>query len=343
VGDPAVSAVVVNYRSGEHLDTCLRALLAEDDGLLARVVVVDNSPGDPSYRAAERAASADPRVTLVRAVENLGLAGGVNLALDHVETRYLAVLNPDVTVRPGWLSPLVEALDSDGEAAAACPLIVIEGSGRINSAGQQVHVTGLGFNHLLGRPPEAAGQRPHTVGGLHGAAFLIRTDTLRRLGGWDTTGFLYHEDVALSWDLLLSGHDMLVVPTSMVDHDYHLTMYPEKLHLLERNRWALLLSHLRWFRLILLVPGLVVVEVLVWGLCLLRGPRFLAAKASSYRWLARNRRPIRNWRQQVMSRPRYDESALRQMTVWSIPLGQMVGLGRERGASARVPPGGLPT
>jgi GT2 family glycosyltransferase len=341
VTSASTTAIVVNYRSGDDLATCLAALAATGDRL-ARVVVVDNASGDASWEPAEEWQGRDPRFELVHAPENLGLAGAVDLVLPSVSTPYLAVLNPDATPQTGWLEPLVGALESDDTVAIACPLILVEATGEVNSAGQHLHVTGLGFNRLLHANPSSAGTAPHAVGGFHGSAFLIRTSVLRALGGWDETGFLYHEDVALSWDVALLGLRILCVPVSRVLHDYHLTMYPEKLYLLERNRWALLLSHLTLGRLVALVPAVALTEAMVWGLALMRGRRFLAAKARSYGWVWSERDRIRAWRRRVFSRPRYDARRLRAALRWSYPVGQLGVLGGERGASSRQPPGGLP-
>ena len=341
MGDSRVTAVVVNYRSGDDLNRCLPGVLAAGVGL-TRVVVFDNDSGDESWRHVETLAESDNRVEIVLSKVNLGLAGAVNQILPTVTTDYLAVLNPDSTPLDGWLPPLVAALDSNAEAGAACPLVLVEESGEVNSAGQHVHVTGLGFNRLLHARPDDVGSDPHLVGGLHGVAFLIRTGLLRELGGWDQTGFLYHEDVALSWDLLLSGHDIVCVPTSRVLHDYHLTMYPEKLYLLERNRWALLLSHLRLGRLLLLSPALLLTEVMVWALALVRGMGFLRAKARAYGWVWGQRGAIAAWRVRVFARGSYDATRLRRATRWSYPILQLGVLGGERGQSSRQPPGGLP-
>ena len=342
VGDHNVTAIVVNYKSGEDLRACLGGLLADEE-LLARVVVFDNGSGDDSLQPAEDAGGNDGRVELVRSEENLGLAAAVNRVLPSVTTSYVAVLNPDATPQPGWLEPLVATLDNDTGVAVACPLVLMEQTGEVNSAGQHVHVTGLGFNRLLHADPEQVEQIRHEVGGLHGVAFLIRTEILNQLGGWDQTGFLYHEDVALSWDVLLGGHRIVCDPRSRVLHDYHLTMYPEKLYLLERNRWALLLSHLRYSRLLLISPVLALTELMVWGLSLVRGRGFLRAKARAYVWVWRERKAISGWRSRVFERDRYDPATLYRNTRWAYPLLQLGILGGERGESARQPPGGLQT
>ena len=112
----------------------------------------------------------------------------------------------DVQVGDDWLGPLVELLEDRPQAGVACPLIVLESDpGKINAAGQTLNKTGLGFNRWLDRPREVAGASLSLVDGLHGAAFLIRRSLLERLGGWDESGFLYFEDVELSWLLRIAA------------------------------------------------------------------------------------------------------------------------------------------
>jgi GT2 family glycosyltransferase len=242
----------------------------------------------------------------------------------------------DVRANPGWLDPLVSLLEANPDAGAACPLILLESDpGRINAAGQNLNKTGLGSNRWLGRPRTLAGEAPFEVDGLHGAAFLIRRELLERLGGWDESGFLYFEDVELSWLLRVAGSEIWCSPASTVTHDYHLSMFPQKLFLLERNRWKMLLSDLRFGTRLALSPLLALTELMMWGYCLLRGPRFLRAKARSYGWIRANRALIRERRSLVEAvRRRSDRDLLRGMR-WGYPLGQFLTLGRERGQSGR--------
>jgi len=298
--------------------------------------VVDNASSDESAAIAERMADQHDSVRLIRSPTNRGYAGAVNLALPEVRGEYLAVLNMDVVVSPGWLPPLVSFLEATPDAGVACPLILLESDpGRINAAGQNLNKTGLGFNRWLGKPRERAGEAPFEVTGLHGAAFLIRRELLERLGGWNEDGFLYFEDVELSWLLRIAGSEIWCVPGSTVVHDYHLTMFPHKLFLLERNRWKMLLADLRWRTRLAISPLLAVSELMMWGYCLLRGPKFLRAKARSYGWVRANRTQIRARREQIDSvRRRSDWEVLRGLR-WGYPLDQFLTLGRERGKSQR--------
>jgi GT2 family glycosyltransferase len=222
------------------------------------------------------------------------------------------------------------------------PLICLLDGRRVNAAGQYVHVTGLGFNRGLGESVARVGRKPFRVSGIQGGAFIVRRALLRRIGGMDVSGFLYHEDVNLSWLLQIMGFDLYCVPEGVVFHDYVLSMYPDKLHLLERNRWAMLLAYVRWSSLLVLAPVLLLTECLVWTYCALRGWSFMRAKMSSYRWV------LRRWRQ-IGRRRRFAES-LRARSDWWLfghlrwmyTFGQFIILGRERGESRRQPTGGMP-
>jgi hypothetical protein len=138
------------------------------------------------------------------------------------------------------------------------------------------------------------------------------------------------------------GFDLYCVPESIVFHDYFLTMYPGKLHLLERNRLAMLLAYLHWPSVVLLSPALLITEFLLWGYCLLRGWEFMRAKMTSYRWVLTHRPQIKKRRRLAESIRVISDWRLLSGLHWIYPIDQFMTLGRERGASRRQPVGGLP-
>ena len=297
--------------------------------------MVDNASTDGSDSIAAEAAERSEAVRLIRSPTNRGYAGAVNVGLAEARGAHVAVLNMDVVVSLGWLDPLVAFLEAN-PGGVVCPLILLESDpGRINAAGQNLHVTGLGFNRWLDEPRERAGSEPFPVSGLHGAAFLIGRQLFESIGGWYEGGFLYQEDVELSWLLRLAGREIHCVPASTVSHDYHLSMFPHKLFLLERNRWSMLLADTRARTRLVLSPLFALSELMLWGYCLLRGRQFLRAKLDSYRWVSGNRERIAERRRFVETlRRRPDRLVIRGLS-WSYPVEQFVTLGRERGESKR--------
>lgn len=332
--ESTVSIVVVCFDGSATLRDCIESLLTDEDPPI-ELFVVDNASTDHSADVIRDLASEHPLLRVVLCDENLGYSGAVNRVLPDCRGRYLAVLNMDLTVEPGWLAPLIEFLDAHDEVAAVNPMLALRDSERVNALGQDVHVTGLGFNRGLGSRLDEIGLEPFSVSGIQGAAFVVRRELLVEAGGMDAAGFLYHEDVNLSWLLRMMGHSLYCVPKSVVRHDYFLSMHAEKLFLLERNRLTMLLTHLRRISLLALLPMLLLTESMLWGFALMRGPSFLSSKARSYAWLWRTRRQRASRRQDIQAlRVRGDVEVLRAMR-WRYSWRQFAVLAGERGAARR--------
>lgn len=331
---PLVSVVVVNYNGGRRTAECIKALLASGYPK-QELIVVDNHSTDESPQIIREVATCNSNIRAIWSGSNLGYAGAVNLALDSASGEYVAVMNMDVIVESEWLEPLIAFLETHPQVAAVNPLILLADSDRVNTEGLDVHITGLGFTRWLGRSLGTLDRSPVRVPGLSGAVFVIPRNLLARIGGLDTTGFLYHEDVNLSWLLQLMGFELFCVRESLVHHDYMLTMYSTKMYLLERNRWVMLIAYLRPFSLIIILPALSLTEILIWSYCILRGPSFVKAKLASYRWVYDRRHEIRERRRMAEGVRVISDWSLLKRLRWKYAWGQFAVIGGERGPSAR--------
>jgi len=146
---PLVGVVVVNYDGGELTIACLASLAASDwpaDRL--RLVLVDNASRDGVTDRVERET---PDVNVIRSSKNLGFAGGCNVGIRTLgDADYVALVNNDATVDPGWLRPLVATLEKDAALGAACPKILFAGSYREITMEVPTHRRGRGDRRLLG-------------------------------------------------------------------------------------------------------------------------------------------------------------------------------------------------
>jgi GT2 family glycosyltransferase len=106
------TVIIVNYNGAHLLPDCLHALARQrDDAPAFDTVVVDNASSDGSV---ELLAREFPWVRVIASPDNLGFAGGNNLALREVSTRYAVLLNNDAAPEPGWLRNLLAAFDGPG-------------------------------------------------------------------------------------------------------------------------------------------------------------------------------------------------------------------------------------
>jgi GT2 family glycosyltransferase len=113
---------VLNYNGGEQVVRCIDHLEGLDwPSERLEIVVVDNASSDGSDGALE----GRQRVRLIRSDRNLGFPGN-NLALRDLDgLDFVGLVNNDAFVEPGYLHPLVAALEADGDVGAACPKILL--------------------------------------------------------------------------------------------------------------------------------------------------------------------------------------------------------------------------
>src|SRR5688500_6439948 len=119
---PFVSVLVLNWNGARLLPACLQALFKTDypdDSWEA--VLVDNASTDGSH---ERAMLDFPRLKLWRNAGNWGFARGYNAAIAAAPGPYVALLNIDTQVRPGWLRALLDAAEGDPRLGAATAKLV---------------------------------------------------------------------------------------------------------------------------------------------------------------------------------------------------------------------------
>lgn len=123
---PLVSVLIVNFRSGEHLRTCLDALRGATLRDQLEIIVVDN---DPVTFDAAGFVTRYPDVCFLAQERNTTYTGGSNLAFEASTAKFLLLLNPDAAPEPQAIERAVEHLAADEGISAIAPLL-LEGDGR---------------------------------------------------------------------------------------------------------------------------------------------------------------------------------------------------------------------
>ena len=122
---PRVRVVVLNYDGGEMTLRCLDALRRLDyPADRVEVVMVDNGSIDGIV---DRVRVEYPEVRVEEPLANLGFAGGCNLGIGDPAAGsydYVALVNNDAVPEPGWLRPLLDALEADPGLGAASSKIL---------------------------------------------------------------------------------------------------------------------------------------------------------------------------------------------------------------------------
>jgi GT2 family glycosyltransferase len=225
---PEVSIIIVSYRCKDLLLDCLASLEAQRGEVAMEVFVVDNASGDDTLSAA---AAAYPWIDADASVENLGFARANNRALERSMGRAILFLNPDTVVPPGVLRACLDELWTDSKIGVLTPKLV-DREGRLDRRSKRGFPTmWSSFCYFTGLDQRFTGPRStrYTMGTLgedevgdveavSGAFMLMPKPVLDQIGGFDTTFFMYAEDIDLCLRTLGAGYRVRYWPKVSVVH-----------------------------------------------------------------------------------------------------------------------------
>lgn len=218
--DKIVSVVILNWNGLHMLRRFLPSVLRYSPE--ARVIVADNGSTDDSLLWLKSVEG----VEVMAFPQNYGFAEGYNLALSQVSTPYALLLNDDVQVTEGWLSPLLNFMELHPNVAACQPKLRSEQRpSHFEYAGAAGgFMDRWGYPYCRGRMMDAVeedyGQydSPVPVFWTTGAAMLVRTAVYLQCGGLDAQFFAHMEEIDLCWRLRSRGHELWCLPQSVVYH-----------------------------------------------------------------------------------------------------------------------------
>ena len=235
------AVVILNYNGAGMLRRFLPSVIEYSPE--ASIYVADNGSSDESCDVIR---NEFPAVKLMVLDHNYGFAEGYNRALAQVDEEYAVLLNSDVEVTRGWLSPMTQFLDSNPEVAACQPKLLsfkqkdfFEYAG---AAGGFIDKWGYTFcrGRIFNTVERDSGQYDDTTDVLWatGAALMIRNEVYKNNGGLDGRFFAHMEEIDLCWRLRSRGYRIACVPQSHVYHVGGATLKkenPQKTYLNFRN------------------------------------------------------------------------------------------------------------
>jgi GT2 family glycosyltransferase len=239
--NPMVSVIIVNWNGRHLLGECLDSLRAQTARNF-EIILVDNGSEDGS---AEFVQEHYQGVRLISLSENHGFAGGNNAGIRAAAGAYIALLNNDTRVDPGWLENLVAVAETTPLAGMwASKILSYDNPGIIDNVGLLIFSDGLARG--MGRLEPDRGQYDRQCEALFpsGCAALYRKSMLDEIGLFDEEFFAYADDVDLGLRARLARWGCVYVPSAKVYHKYSSSSSaysPLKAFLVERNRiWVLL-------------------------------------------------------------------------------------------------------
>ena len=217
---PLVAIVIVNwYGTDDTLETLSSIMKSTYPSV--DIIVVDNDSRDNP----ERMIAYYPSIHYVQTHENLGFAKGCNKGIQYVQkhiplTSYIMFLNPDTYVDPGFLEPLVDAMEKDSTIGAAGSTLYSYKDKEVFDFVEGTLDWKWGKSESQHQGEVDTGQFPHNheTDRLSGAAFMVRMDLLRKLKGFDGQYFCYWEETDLCQRIHQMGYKNMMISASKVWH-----------------------------------------------------------------------------------------------------------------------------
>ena len=202
-----VSIILVNYKSGPLLTTCLSSVYAGLANAVAEIIVVDNSPEDGTRSLAE---TSFPNIQWLTTGYNAGFARANNMGIQHAVGDAVLLLNTDTIINgnaigesyarlmqmPGYAACGVQLLNADGSPQISGNFVM---KGALNYLMQVPYIGALLRRLALAAGvsktnlPEAVNPVTH-VDWINGAYLMVKKSAIEKAGLLDEDFFLYHEE-----------------------------------------------------------------------------------------------------------------------------------------------------
>lgn len=254
-----ISIIIVGYNSRKYLQECFESIFLSTYKKF-RVIFVDNNSTDDSVKYLR---GSFPAVKVIESKENLGFAAGNNVGIKKAieeGTDFIFLLNPDTIIDKDCLDNLVRKTTPD---TVLQPLILLNENDKntnlINTTGG--HLNFLGFSYCSDYKKDRTTAIEKDIAIASGAAVLIPKEILQKIGLFDESFFMYHEDVDLFWRARLSGYNIRLIPDSIVWHKYSFSKNKKKLFYADRNRMLFLYKNFSIKYRMLILPAFVINEI----------------------------------------------------------------------------------
>lgn len=212
--------VILNWKQYELTAQCLRSIL-NSEASLYEIVVIDNNSEDGSVDKLRSEFGED--IQLLVNNQNIGFAAGNNVGILHAIEQgadYVMLLNNDTTVSPGFLTSLVDTINTGEYIGAVTPKIYFMYNPSVIWAVGGAFEKWSGSAHCRGKGEIDCGQfdRVEAVSYATGCCILFSLKALETVGLLDEKYFAYFEDVDWCLRAQKAGFKILYEPSSVIWH-----------------------------------------------------------------------------------------------------------------------------
>ncbi|MHB1167125.1 MAG: glycosyltransferase family 2 protein [Carboxydocellales bacterium] len=234
-----VNVQIVTFNNEGYIANCVAGIYNQSQKNMS-FLFIDNASIDNTIIKIEEFPY---EFKIIRNPTNIGFSAAHNQGFRSSDSKYVLVLNPDVFLSTTFVEELLNYLECDPKAGAACGKLLrlsLEGQPTdiIDSAGLIMHKNRRVFDRGQGEVDRGQYNKQEYIFGSSGAAVLYRREMLEDikitigitspLGPkvtnvvkeeyFDESFFAYKEDIDLAWRAQLRGWQCAYVPSAVAYH-----------------------------------------------------------------------------------------------------------------------------
>lgn len=321
---PKVAIIYLTYNtpaSVHDIPECLRSLEAVDYPKdCTKIIFVENQSKHGESRTMieadwfPKAGVTLPEMEYISNADDVGYSGANVVGLKAAKAwgaEYVFLLNQDATVDPKFLSTIVSYAESHPNTAVMQSRLMLgQAPDQLNSQGNALHYLGFSFSqgsrtvYVPGKPADLP------IFCASGAAVLVRVSATETIGLFESSYYMYHEDVDLSWRARLAGFDVAYVEDSVVYHHYEFLKSIKKVYWMERNRHLTNFVNYDWKTLVAITPMAIVMELGTFLFAIKSGWGSEKIRSWTFFWKPSTWKLIRSRRAEVAQFRKVHDSAL---------------------------------
>lgn len=304
-----VSVIILNWNTGHYTISCVKSLLKSTYRDF-EVIIVDNGSKKRDIERVMKIFKMNPRIKFILNDKNEGFAEGNNIGYRNIskETKYVVLLNSDMTVGTDWLKEMVHGMKKNPKAKGL-------GCNNSKQGDKNGTLSIVGFDNWYAHKSLIGKEIRNTLY-VSGANFMFA----KEIGEpFDKDYFAYAEDVYLGWKIWLKGYEVIRINSKNKNASF--THYKE--HTLQKRQksYAVFLGTRNIIMNLLLfyeaktlwkLSPLIILSQLLY---LLQSPKNIPAKLKAHFWILGNISTLRKKRRKIQRmRKVSDKVILEQMS-----------------------------
>ena len=224
-----LSIIIISYNTEKLTLSCIKSVQKFSPKKYSyEIVVVDNDSKDQTVEKINNLKINN--LTLIQSKTNLGFSGGNRLAIEKTNSKYVLLLNSDTKITQPVFDEMVEYMESNQLIGiSSCGLKNSDGSNQV-SGGYfpnifrvflwMTAIQRLPFMDNIFKPfhPKYAFDSDRNVDWVTGAFFLIRRETIEKIGNFDKDYFMYTEEVDFCFRAKKAGYEVKILPSINIIH-----------------------------------------------------------------------------------------------------------------------------